>query len=121
MFPACAGVSTPAGEISSEIASVNPVRTAMTSIGARRLTTSDASARACSTNMAQASLSGCTGHQEAPASVAVVSTSTKKHARPTSSATFFRGAHDRVLMRLTLCHRPPATQAANTFGRPGTY
>ena len=59
----------------------------MTSSGARRRATSDASARACSTSMAQASLSGCAGHQEAPASVAVVSSSTKKHARPVSSAT----------------------------------
>src|ERR1035438_6631383 len=73
MFPGWAGVSAPAGEISSEISSVNPVRLAMTSIGARRLATSDASATACSASMAQASLPGCTGHQEAPASVSVLS------------------------------------------------
>ena len=74
----------------------------MTSIGARRRATSEASARACSASMAQASLPGCAGHQEPPASVAVVSSSTKKHARLTSTATRFRGTHDRVLMLLTL-------------------
>ena len=92
----------------------------MTSIGARRRATSEASARACSASMAQASLSGCTGHQEPPASVTVVSSSTKKHAR-TMSSRRARETHDRMLMRLTLCHRAPATRDGDTFGRPGTY
>jgi hypothetical protein len=53
--------------------------------------------------------------------VIVVSSSTKKHARAESSATLFRWAHDRLLMRLTLCHRALATGAADTFGRRRTH
>ena len=33
----------------------------------------------------------------------------------------FRGAHDRVLMPIKLCHRLPPTQAGDTFGGRRTY
>src|SRR5215472_2288673 len=120
-FAGFAGVRAPAGEISSESASENPARIAMTSIGARRLATSDKSARPCKTSMVQASWPGCPGHQEVPASVVTVSSSTKKHAMSASTARVFRHVQDRMLTLLTLGHNPAATLAEETFGGCGTY
>ena len=57
-LPMLAGVRTPAGEISSVTASVNPPRTAITASGARRRATSDRQAAAWMPSRTQASVPG---------------------------------------------------------------
>jgi hypothetical protein len=83
----CAGTSAPAGQISSDTASVNPDNMTMTVIGAWRRTTSEAHAAAWRPSMVQASGPGWTGHQVPPISVIHVSSSTKNTAVTTSTAT----------------------------------
>ena len=88
----------------------------MTTMGARRRAASDRTARAWTASMAQASPLGCAGHQEAPASVAPVSSSAKPTARSTSIASQCRPNHVRRLMPITLCHLAPGPGAGETFG-----
>ncbi|MER6379481.1 hypothetical protein ACWDBP_13025 [Streptomyces sp. NPDC001233] len=57
-FPWCAGVSTPAGEISSVTASTNAPSTPTTSSGALRRMASEAQASACTPSTAQARVPG---------------------------------------------------------------
>jgi len=81
--------------------------------------------------MAHASLPGWAGHQDAPASVVPVSSSTKKHAMSASTArlfrvsllrvSLFRPAHDLMLTLLTLWHYPTGARSGETFGGCGTY
>jgi len=84
--------------------------------------------------MAHASLPGWAGHQDAPASVVPVSSSTKKHAMSASTARLFRvsllpvsllrHAHDLMLTLLTLLtlwHNPTGARSGETFGGCGTY
>jgi hypothetical protein len=71
--------------------------------------------------MVHASLLGWAGHQEAPASVVTVSSSTKKDAMSASTASLFRHVHDRMLTLITLCHNPAYASARESFGWCGTY
>ena len=83
----------------------------MTVTGARRRATSDRSAIAWTTSMAQASESGWCGHHEMPASVARVSSAAKPTATSTS-ATSPRGRNRlSTSMPLTLGHRGQAARS----------
>jgi len=120
-FPSCAGVSTPAGEISSVTARVNADRMPITAYGARRRAASEEQAAACRPSRTQASVPGCAGHHELPASVAPVSSSTKKTAIAMSTATRCRQYQRPTFTPLTVCQlRPRSLRSKPSAGRKPT-